>query len=172
MSFGGPSLGFMCATKALIRKMPGRIVGATTDAKGQRVFVLTLQAREQHIRREKATSNICSNQGLMTLYVSIYLSVMGPKGLKEVNELGCSGAHYLAEKLCATGKMSLLYPEKPYLNEFAVKCNVDVDKLQAKCAEEGILAGVKIDNDTLLLAVTEMQSEEEINRFISIVEKF
>lgn len=172
MNFGGPYVGFLCTKKALIRKMPGRVVGATKDLNGQRSFVLTLQAREQHIRREKATSNICSNQSLMALYVTIYLALMGAKGLKEVNELGYSGSHYLAEQLCATGKFEMAYPDKPFLNEFAVKTSLDIDKLQAACSDQGILAGVKIAEDKLLLCVTEMRSKTEIDKLIDIVKQF
>lgn len=172
MSFGGPYVGFLCTKKSLIRKMPGRVVGATKDLNGKRSFVLTLQAREQHIRREKATSNICSNQSLMALYVTIYMSLMGSKGLKEVNELGYSGAHYLAEQLCLTGKCELAYPDKPFLNEFAVRTSLDIDKLQAACAEQGMLAGVKIADDKLLLCVTEMRSKAEIDKLVEIVKQF
>lgn len=172
MNFGGPYVGFLCTKKALIRKMPGRVVGATKDLNGQRSFVLTLQAREQHIRREKATSNICSNQSLMALYVTIYLALMGAKGLNEVNELGYSGSHYLAEQLCATGKFEMAYPDKPFLNEFAVKTSLDIDKLQATCSDQGILAGVKIAEDKLLLCVTEMRSKAEVDKLIDIVKQF
>ena len=172
MNFGGPYVGFLCTKKALIRKMPGRVVGATKDLNGKRSFVLTLQAREQHIRREKATSNICSNQSLMALYVTIYLALMGSKGLKEVNELSYSGAHYLAEQLCNTGKFEMAYADKPFLNEFAVKTTLDIDKLQAGCAAQGILAGVKIADDTLLLCVTELRSKAEIDKLVDIVKQF
>jgi glycine dehydrogenase subunit 1 len=172
MNFGGPYVGFLCTKKALIRKMPGRVVGATKDLNGKRSFVLTLQAREQHIRREKATSNICSNQSLMALYVTIYLALMGSKGLKEVNELSYSGAHYLAEQLCNTGKFEMAYADKPFLNEFAVKTMLDIDKLQAECAAKGILAGVKIADDTLLLCVTELRSKAEIDKLVDIVKQF
>ena len=172
MNFGGPYVGFLCTKKALIRKMPGRVVGATKDLNGKRSFVLTLQAREQHIRREKATSNICSNPSLMALYVTIYLALMGSKGLKEVNELSYSGAHYLAEQLCNTGKFEMAYADKPFLNEFAVKTMLDIDKLQAECAAKGILAGVKIADDTLLLCVTELRSKAEIDKLVDIVKQF
>jgi glycine dehydrogenase subunit 1 len=172
MNFGGPYVGFLCTKKALIRKMPGRVVGATKDFNGKRSFVLTLQAREQHIRREKATSNICSNQSLMALYVTIYLALMGSKGLKEVNELSYSEAHYLAEQLCNTGKFEMAYADKPFLNEFAVKTMLDIDKLQAECAAKGILAGVKIADDTLLLCVTELRSKAEIDKLVDIVKQF
>lgn len=172
MNFGGPYVGFLCTKKSLIRKMPGRVVGATKDLNGKRSFVLTLQAREQHIRREKATSNICSNQSLMALYVTVYLALMGAKGLKEVNELGYSGAHYLADSLCATGKFELAYLDKPFLNEFTVKTSLDIDKLQAECSAQGILAGVKIAEDKLLLCVTEMRNKAEIDKLVNIVKQF
>ena len=103
LSYGGPYLGFMAVKKPLMRKIPGRIVGATKDEQGRRVFVLTLQAREQHIRREKATSNICSNQGLMSLYVTIFTALNGVSGLQEMNRLGMNGDDYLGEKLVASG---------------------------------------------------------------------
>ncbi len=172
MCYGGPYVGFMCTTKKLIRKLPGRIVGATTDLDGKRTFVLTLQAREQHIRREKATSNICSNESLMALYVTIYMSLMGKQGLREVNELGYSGAHYLADALCATGKMTLAWPDAPFLNEFVVKTQLDIDALLERCAENGILAGVKVDADKLMICVTEARSKDEIDRLVNIVKEF
>ena len=163
MNFGGPYVGFLCTSKKLIRKMPGRIVGATKDADGKRTFVLTLQAREQHIRREKATSNICSNESLMALYVTIYMSLMGKKGLREVNELGYSGAHYLAEKLVKSGKFELAFPDKPFLNEFAVKTTQDIDMLQTIGALEGFNVGLKIADDTMLICVTEQRTKDEID---------
>lgn len=174
LNFGGPYLGYICCTKALIRKLPGRIVGATTDADGQRVFVLTLQAREQHIRRDKATSNICSNQGLMALYASIYLSLMGEKGLQEVNESSYSGAHYLASKLQETGAFELKYPNKPFLNEFVMKFKgeVSLDDFIEVCSACGCLPGVKISDDELLICVTEMRTREELDRYIWRAETF
>ena len=172
LNFGGPYVGFFATRKSLIRKMPGRIVGATTDADGKRAFVLTLQAREQHIRREKATSNICSNESLMALYVTAYLSLMGSKGLREVNELGYSGAHYLAEQLCSTGKFALKYPDKPFLNEFALTTDVDIEELIDFGLSYGLQIGVKIDDNTLLLCVTEMRSKVEIDALIEAVKEF
>lgn len=169
LNFGGPYLGFICATKSLMRKIPGRIVGATTDKDGKRSFVLTLQAREQHIRREKATSNICSNQGLMALFVTVYMSLMGSEGLKEVNELSCSGAHYLADALTGTGKARLKYADKPFLNEFVLTTDFNVDELIKKGAEQGILCGVKVADNELLVAVTEMRTREEMDKLVDLV---
>jgi len=169
LNFGGPYLGFLCCKKALIRKLPGRIVGATVDEAGQRSFVLTLQAREQHIRREKATSNICSNQGLMSLFVSVYLSLLGPAGLKEVNDVSCKGARYLADKLVKTGKVKLTFDNRPFFNEFAVTTEFDTATLMERCIENGILPGVALDDHTLLIAVTEMRTRAEIDRLVEIV---
>lgn len=171
LSYGGPYIGFLTARKALMRKIPGRIVGATKDADGNRVFVLTLQAREQHIRREKATSNICSNQGLMSLYVTIYMSLMGTKGLQEVNRISAAGAHYLAEEICKTGKAEMAFPEKPFLNEFTLRTAVPASVIIEKALEEGILAGVALGENLLSVSVTEMQTLEQMAKLISIIEK-
>ncbi|MCI7010249.1 MAG: aminomethyl-transferring glycine dehydrogenase subunit GcvPA [Prevotella sp.] len=169
MSFGGPYVGYMCCTEKLIRKMPGRIVGMTRDSRGQRAFVLTLQAREQHIRRQKATSNICSNQSLMALFVTIYLSVMGRQGLKEAARLSYAGAHLLAERLVATGRFQLAFPSTSFFNEFCVRYKGDLDALLQRCLDAGIFAGVKIDDETLMLAVTEKRTCEEIEKLVSLV---
>ena len=171
LSFGGPYLGFLCATKALVRKMPGRIVGATTDSHGRGSFVLTLQAREQHIRRDKATSNICSNQGLMTLYVSIYMSLLGAAGLREVAYRGHQTATYLLDRLTATGKCRLKYPSKPFLNEFLLEMDCDVDAFIARAIEDaGILPGIKVGENGLLVAATEMQTREDADRMAALLE--
>lgn len=170
MSFGGPSVGYMCYTEKLMRKMPGRIVGKTVDNRGQRVFVLTLQAREQHIRRQKATSNICSNESLMALFVTIYMSVMGKEGVKEAAQMSYDGAHYLHDALIATGLFSDKY-ERPFFNEFCVKYNGDVDRLQQRFIENGILGGVKVDADTLMFAVTEKRTKEEIDKLVNIAKE-
>ena len=170
MSYGGPGVGYMCCTEKLIRKMPGRIVGMTRDNRGNRAFVLTLQAREQHIRRQKATSNICSNQSLMALYVTVYLAVMGRKGLKEAAELSYKGAHYLCNALVGSGKFRLTY-DKPFFNEFCVSTDADVDELIGLAAEYGYLAGVKIDDHTLMLAVTEKRSKDDIDELVEILTK-
>ena len=169
MQFGGPSVGYLCCTEKLMRKMPGRIVGQTKDNRGQRAFVLTLQAREQHIRREKATSNICSNQSLMALWVTIYLSVMGKEGLKEAAQMSVDGAHYLYEKLIQTGKFKPAF-NQPFFNEFCVKyVGGDVDQLQQRLLDNGILGGIKMADDMLMLAVTEKRTKEEVDLLVSLV---
>ena len=168
MCYGGPYVGYLACTNANVRKLPGRIVGATTDVDGKRAFVLTLQAREQHIRREKANSNICSNQSLMALYVTIYMSVMGYKGLKEACSLSYSGAHYLAGELVATGKCTMAY-DKPFFNEFAVKTSVPVTEVLDALVAEGILGGVRIADDTLLVCVTEQRTKAEMDKMVEII---
>ena len=166
MLFGGPYVGYMCCTEKLIRKMPGRIVGMTKDNRDQRAFVLTLQAREQHIRRQKATSNICSNQSLMALFVTMYCSLMGKQGLKEAAQLSYAGAHYLCDELLKTGRFHLAY-DQPFFNEFYVKYDGDVDSLYQRFIDAGFLGGVKLD-DGLLFAVTEKRSKEEIDNLVKI----
>ena len=166
MLFGGPYVGYMCCTEKLIRKMPGRIVGMTKDNRDQRAFVLTLQAREQHIRRQKATSNICSNQSLMALFVTVYCSLMGKQGLKEAARLSYAGAHYLCDELQKTGRFHLAY-DQPFFNEFYVKYDGDVDSLYQRFIDAGFLGGVKLD-DGLLFAVTEKRTKEEIDNLVKI----
>ena len=166
MQFGGPYVGYMCCTEKLIRKMPGRIVGMTKDNRDQRAFVLTLQAREQHIRRQKATSNICSNQSLMALFVTIYMSLMGKQGLKEAARLSYAGAHYLCDELLRTGRFSLVY-DRPFFNEFYVKYDGDADTLYQRFIEAGILGGVRYE-DGFLFAVTEKRTKEEIDNLVKI----
>ena len=166
MLFGGPYVGYMCCTEKHIRKMPGRIVGMTKDNREQRAFVLTLQAREQHIRRQKATSNICSNQSLMALFVTVYLSLMGKQGMKEAAQLSYAGAHYLCEQLLKTGKFRLAY-DKPFFNEFFVKYDGDTDALYQRFIDAGFLGGVKYE-DGILFAVTEKRTKEEIDNLVKI----
>ena len=166
MLFGGPYLGYMCCTEKLIRKMPGRIVGMTKDSRDQRAFVLTLQAREQHIRRQKATSNICSNQSLMALFVTIYCSLMGKQGLKEAAQLSYAGAHYLCDELLKTGRFHLAF-DKPFFNEFYVKYDGDVDALYQRFIKEGILGGIRLE-EGILFAVTEKRTKEEIDNLVKI----
>ena len=166
MQFGGPYVGYMCCTEKLIRKMPGRIVGMTKDNRDQRAFVLTLQAREQHIRRQKATSNICSNQSLMALFVTIYLSLMGKQGLKEAAQLSYAGAHYLCDQLLATGRFSLVY-DKPFFNEFLVRYDGDAEALYQRFLDAGFLGGIRMQ-DGFLFAVTEKRTKEEIDNLVKI----
>ena len=168
MHFGGPYVGYMCCTEKLIRKMPGRIVGMTKDNRNQRAFVLTLQAREQHIRRQKATSNICSNQSLMALFVTIYMSLMGKQGLKEAAQLSYAGAHYFCDKLLETGKFHLVY-DKPFFNEFLVRYDGNLDELISFYMMNGILPGLKMSDGSLLIAVTEKRTKEEIDFFLSLL---
>ena len=168
MTFGGPSLGYMCCTEKLLRKLPGRIVGMTKDNRGQRAFELTLQAREQHIRRQKATSNICSNESLMALFVTIYMSLMGKEGVKEAARLSYAGAHYMADKLLATGKFTMAF-DKPFFNEFCVRYNGNVDALQKKFIDNGFFGGIKVAEDTIMFAVTEKRTKEEIDTLVSLI---
>lgn len=169
MAWGGPFIGYMCTTEKLMRKMPGRIVGQTTDTQGQRTFVLTLQAREQHIRRQRATSNICSNESLMALWVTLYMALMGRMGLKEAAQLGCDGAHYLHDQLIATGHFADAFPGKEYLNEFCLRYDGDLAALQQHWLDNGFFGGIAIDDHTLMLAVTEQRSKEEIDQLVELV---
>lgn len=172
VGYGGPYIGYLCTTKALIRKMPGRLVGETLDAAGERCFVLTMQAREQHIRREKATSNICTAQGYMCLHVAMYLSLLGEKGLREVCEQSYGAAHYLYDKLLETGKFAPCY-SAPFFNEFTLKYTdkEGANAFHQRMCEAGILAGVLAEgkDDCIIFAVTEKRTPDEINRFLSLV---
>ena len=167
MAFGGPYAGYMCSTSKLMRKLPGRIVGETKDQRGQRAYVLTLQAREQHIRRQKATSNICSNQSLVTLFATIYLSIMGKEGLKEAAQLGYDAAHYLCDELTKTGKAKLVF-NQPFFNEFLVRVE-NRDAFYDKAITQGILPGVKVGEGLLLIAVTEKRTKEEIDTLVALL---
>lgn len=168
LEFGGPYLGYISCSKSMLRKMPGRVVGATKDADGKRGFVLTLQAREQHIRREKATSNICSNQSLMALYATIYLSLMGPEGLRKVNEMSCDGAHYLYGKLIESGKFEPAF-DKPFLKEFTVKTSLDMEKVNRRLLDNGIMGGLLLCDGLVEFAVTEKRTKEEIDKLVTLM---
>jgi glycine dehydrogenase subunit 1 len=149
--------------------MPGRIVGMTKDNRGQRAFVLTLQAREQHIRRQKATSNICSNQSLMALWVTIYMSVMGKQGLKEAAQRSYDGAHYLCEELLKTGKFKLTY-NQPFFNEFTVRYDGLPMRLYFRLIENGFLIGHPIGPDgDISIAVTEKRTKEEMDKLVELI---
>ena len=165
LSYGGPYVGFLACTKDHVRKLPGRIVGATKDADGKRAYVLTLQAREQHIRREKATSNICSNQSLMALYVTVYMSLMGPEGLREVNELCYGGAHYLHDRLLETGLFENAF-DKPFLKEFALKTKVPAQKIQDALQLIGVFGAVEVEPGLVNFCVTEKVSKESIDAIV------
>ena len=171
LNFGGPYIGYLCTKKEYVRKMPGRLVGATTDADGKRCFALTLQAREQHIRREKATSNICTAQGVMCLYVDIYLSLMGACGLKEVNEQSYAAALYLYDRLLETGKFENVY-NAPFLNEFCLRYKGNVDEFISKSIREhNLFPGVKVEStdNEILIAVTEKRTKKEIDQYVQLI---
>lgn len=170
MCFGGPYVGFMACRKDYVRKMPGRIVGQTQDADGKRCFVLTLQAREQHIRREKATSNICSNQSLMALYVTVYMSLMGKEGLAKVNSLSSAGTHYLYGELLKTGKFEPVF-DKPFLKEFVLKPLVPVEKLQQKLLDEGFFGALATEEGYVSFCVTEKRTRAEVDSLVEAVKE-
>ncbi len=176
MAYGGPHIGFFAVNDKLVRKMPGRIVGQSTDDEGKRGFVLTLQAREQHIRRYKATSNICSNQGLNALITSIYLTTMGKEGLKEVALQSAKKAQYAFEELTKSGKFKPVFPGQPFFKEFAITSDKSVSDVNDALLEEKILGGYDLGKDYkdlkngLLVAVTEKRTKEEIDKLASAME--
>lgn len=170
LCYGGPYVGFMACRSELMRKLPGRIVGQTEDASGKRCYVLTLQAREQHIRREKATSNICSNESLMALWCTVYLSLMGPEGLRRVNELSYAGAHRLHDGLLATGKFEEVF-DRDFLKEFVLKPLCSVEKLQKALLDAGYFAALQTEEGFVTFCVTEKHGAEEIDSIVEIVRK-
>lgn len=171
LSYGGPYLGFFATTEKLMRKMPGRIAGQTVDSNGKRGFVLTLQTREQHIRREKATSNICSNHALNALMATMYLTVLGKEGLRKLANLCIQKAHYAYNELINTGKFTEVFTA-PFFKEFVVKSDEAVDSLNDKLFKDKIIGGYSIEkdydeiNNGWLLAVTEKRSKEEIDLLV------
>lgn len=165
MNFGGPTAGFMACREKFMRQLPGRLAGRTVDKDGKQAFCLTIQTREQHIKREKATSNICSNQALIGLCATLYLSVMGEKGFKQAGYLSCKNAHELSEKLAAKGIKTL---NKNFFNEFVIEVP-NSDEILAKLKDNNILGGIKLDETKILVAATEMNSQEDIEKYVSIV---
>ena len=165
MNFGGPSAGFIACREKFMRQLPGRLAGRTTDADGKQAFCLTIQTREQHIKREKATSNICSNQALIGLCATLYLSVMGEKGVYQAGYLSTLNAHKLASKLEQKGVKIL---NTNFFNEFTIEVS-DSDKFLNNLQNNGILGGIKLDNRKILVAVTEMNNDEEIEKYIQHV---
>ncbi len=174
LSFGGPYLGFFATRKQFLHKMAGRLVGETVDNRGQRAYVLTLTAREQHIKRERATSNICTNQGLLALAAAVYLSLLGKSGFKQVAELCYHKAHYAAEKISRVKGYSLCF-DTPFFHEFSVCCPKPVAEINAHLLEHGFLGGYDLGKDYptlkdhMLLAVTEMNTKDEIDALVDVL---
>ncbi|GAA0121557.1 aminomethyl-transferring glycine dehydrogenase subunit GcvPA [Clostridium faecium] len=176
ISFGGPGLGFLNTTKKLMRKMPGRIVGQTEDVDGNRGFVLTLQAREQHIRREKATSNICSDQTLISIGAAIYMATLGKDGIKEVAAQCIKKSHYAYEALTRSGKYKPLF-NKPFFKEFAIKSEISPCEINDKLLDANILGGYNLSKsypqyeNSMLLSVTEKRTRKEIDTLVKVMEE-
>src|SRR5207244_3953591 len=167
-NFAGPEPGVIAARMQDVRRMPGRIVGETVDVDGRTGYVLTLQAREQHIRREKATSNICTNQTLMAVAASVYLAWLGPGGLEELGLQCASNAHRLAELATAIDGVELLFPGAPFFKEFALRLPRPAEEVRDAMIERGILAGVplpEVDGRALLVAVTERRTPQELDAY-------
>ena len=171
IGFGGPYLGFFATTDRLLRKVPGRVAGMTTDVDGKRGFVLTLQAREQHIRREKATSNICTNQALNALAACVYLAAIGKEGIREVAELNVQKSHYAKSRICELEGYEPLFVQ-PFFNEFAVRCPADPRQINERLMGNGIIGGLPLGGfyqeyeDAMLFCVTEQRTKEDIDRLV------
>jgi len=174
LSFGGPYLGIFTTRKQYVRKMAGRLVGETVDNKNQRAYVLTLTAREQHIRREKATSNICTNQGLMALASTVYMSLLGKHGFRQVSELCFHKAHYAAEKISKLPGYEL-WSNVPFFNEFVVRCPIPVKRINDHLLDHGVLGGYDLSEkypiltNHMMIAVTELNSKDEIDLLIEVL---
>ncbi|MCB5269596.1 MAG: aminomethyl-transferring glycine dehydrogenase subunit GcvPA [Candidatus Cloacimonadaceae bacterium] len=171
MYMGGPLFGFFATKLDMARQMPGRIVGGTLDKEGKRAYALTLQAREQHIRREKATSNICSNQSLCTLAATVYMSLMGREGLKEAALQSTQNAHYLANELCQIKGISMAYPDAPFFKEFVINTPLPAAMIIEKMLPQAIYAGVAVAENQLMIAVTEKKGRSEIDDFVKAMQE-
>lgn len=177
LSYGGPYLGIFATRDQYVRKMAGRLVGETVDNRGQRGYVLTLTAREQHIRRERATSNICTNQGLMALASTVYMSLLGKYGLRQVAELCYQKAHYAASQISSTPGYTLKF-NQPFFNEFTIACPVPVEDINHHLLEHGILGGYNLGKDYpgmedhMLVALTELNTREDIDIFVDVLKEF
>lgn len=181
MQFGGPYVGLFAARKEYLRRMPGRLVGVSTDAEGRRAFCLTLQTREQHIRGARATSNICTNQGLLALRATMYMSAVGPEGLRRIAEQCWHKAHYLAGRIEGLSGYSLAHPKGEFFNEFVVKCPVAAQRVVDQARADGLLAGVPLAGERLggigaenelLVAVTEKRTKQEMDALVESLQKF
>jgi glycine dehydrogenase subunit 1 len=176
VSFGGPYLGFMASRKSLVRKMPGRIAGRTTDGEGREGFVLTLQAREQHVRREKATSNICTNEALCALTALVYLSLLGKQGLRGLAQTCADKAYYAHQRLLELPGVTLRFPGRWYFNEFVLELPLPADKVIRKLLLRGLAAGFPLVrywpemDRSLLIAVTEKRTKQEIDLLAHLLE--
>jgi glycine dehydrogenase subunit 1 len=174
MNFGGPYLGLFATRKEYVRQMPGRVVGATVDAQGRRGYCLTLQTREQHIKRERATSNICTNEALSALAATVYLSLMGRQGLREVGRLCLQKAHYLKHRICEVPGFSPAF-EQPFFREFTVRTPVSPARLNKKLFKAGIIGGLDLGaygrnlKNHWLLCVTEKRTKEEMDRLVEVL---
>ena len=176
INYGGPHAGFFAVSNEFMRKMPGRFAGATTDTKGRRAFTLTLQAREQHIRRAKAISNICTNQQLLALRTCIYLSTLGKTGMIDIGNLNIHKSHYAIDRLCELDGIDPLF-DKPFFNEFAIKISdkCKIEEINRRLFESGIIGGLDLSyfypdiNNAMLLCVTETKTKEDIDDLVSAV---
>ena len=165
MSFGGPHAGYMACKEIYMRQMPGRLVGRTVDKEGNQAFTLTIQTREQHIKREKATSNICSNQSLIALMATLYLSLLGEKGFKQTGIISANLAHALSRMLKGKGINTI---SKNFFNEFVIEVE-NADEFLNKLKENNILGGIKIDDKRILVCTTEMNTQEDIVNYIEAI---